>query len=155
MVGLIITWFCRKNHHNTHTIAIGQAIGCLLCVRSLNYVRPMSSLMYRISCYIGPCYSKTWLYIRESLLPLWNPGTVTMPFHLRRCGPEIIMQSVHHGSQHTWHNHCIFYILHIDGLVQDCSHSSALAMELLQACIKPLIYTWNYTCNNILHCRHT
>ena len=28
----------------------------------------------------------------------------------------------------------------IDGLVQDCSNSSALAMELLQYCTKPLIY---------------
>ena len=32
---------------------------------------------------------------------------------------------------------------HIDGLVQDCSNSSALAMELLQSCAKPSIYqTW-------------
>ena len=28
----------------------------------------------------------------------------------------------------------------IDGLVQDCSNSSALAMELLQSCTKPWIY---------------
>ena len=28
---------------------------------------------------------------------------------------------------------------HIDGLVQDYSNSSALAMELLQSCTKPLI----------------
>ena len=26
---------------------------------------------------------------------------------------------------------------HIEGLVQDCSNSSALAMELLQSCTKP------------------
>ena len=30
--------------------------------------------------------------------------------------------------------------LHIDGLVQDCSNSSALALELLQSCTKPSIY---------------
>ena len=30
----------------------------------------------------------------------------------------------------------------IDGLVQDCSNSSALAMELLQSCIKPSIFAW-------------
>ena len=29
---------------------------------------------------------------------------------------------------------------YIDGLVQDCSNSSALAMELLQSCTEPLIY---------------
>ena len=28
---------------------------------------------------------------------------------------------------------------HIDGFVQDCSISSALAMEILQSCTKPLI----------------
>ena len=31
-------------------------------------------------------------------------------------------------------------LLYIDGLVQDCSNSSALAMELLQSCAKPSIY---------------
>ena len=29
---------------------------------------------------------------------------------------------------------------YIHGLVQDCNNSSALAMELLQSCTKPLIY---------------
>ena len=29
--------------------------------------------------------------------------------------------------------------LYIDGLVQDCSNSSALAMELLQSCTKPSV----------------
>ena len=30
---------------------------------------------------------------------------------------------------------------YIDGLVQDCSNFSALAMELLQSCTKPSIYS--------------
>ena len=34
----------------------------------------------------------------------------------------------------------ILYIYHIESLVQDCSNSSALAMELLQSCTKPSIY---------------
>ena len=29
---------------------------------------------------------------------------------------------------------------HVDGLVQDCSNSSVLAMELLQSCTKPLMW---------------
>ena len=29
---------------------------------------------------------------------------------------------------------------HIDGLVQDCSNSSASALDLLQSCTKPSIY---------------
>ena len=32
--------------------------------------------------------------------------------------------------------------LYIHGLVQDCSNSSALAMELLQSCTKPLIWVF-------------
>ena len=31
-------------------------------------------------------------------------------------------------------------MVNINGLVQDCSNSSALAMELLQFCTKPSIY---------------
>ena len=33
------------------------------------------------------------------------------------------------------------YTRHIDDLMQDCSFSSALAMELLQSCTKPSTYT--------------
>ena len=33
-------------------------------------------------------------------------------------------------------------ITYIDGFVQDCSISSALAMEILQSCTKPLIIFW-------------
>ena len=34
----------------------------------------------------------------------------------------------------------IYFVMeYIDGLVQDCSNSSVLAMELLQSCIKPSI----------------
>ena len=32
------------------------------------------------------------------------------------------------------------WIIYIDGLMQDCSNSSALALELLQSCTKPWIY---------------
>ena len=31
---------------------------------------------------------------------------------------------------------------YIGGSVQDCNISSALAMEILQSCTKPSIYTW-------------
>ena len=33
----------------------------------------------------------------------------------------------------------VIFKVYINGLTQDCSNSSALAMELLQCCIKPLI----------------
>ena len=41
---------------------------------------------------------------------------------------------------HDIHN-IYMYIKYIDGLVQDCSVSSSLAMEIMQYCTKPLIYT--------------
>ena len=31
----------------------------------------------------------------------------------------------------------MYYLDYVDGLVQDCSNSSALAMALLQSCAKP------------------
>ena len=39
------------------------------------------------------------------------------------------------------------YEAYIDGLVQDCSNSSALAMELLQSCTMPWIWR-NFVKNN-------
>ena len=36
----------------------------------------------------------------------------------------------------------VAYWVYIDGLVQDCSNSSALVMELLQSCTKPLTCAW-------------
>ena len=46
------------------------------------------------------------------------------------------------GQENTnpWHNHGNFILdIHeIDELVQDCRNSTALAMELLQSCTKPV-----------------
>ena len=41
---------------------------------------------------------------------------------------------------------------YIDGLVQDCSISSALAMEILKSCIKPSIYGVNI-CDSDIRCQ--
>ena len=42
----------------------------------------------------------------------------------------------------------VLSVEHIDGLVQDCSNSSALAMELLQSCTKPSV--WNQSVRTIV-----
>ena len=34
---------------------------------------------------------------------------------------------------------------HMDGLIQDCIISTALAMEILQSCTKPVIYDQVYS----------
>ena len=36
------------------------------------------------------------------------------------------------------------WAVYMDGLVQDCSNSNALAMELLQFCTKPSIYSMTF-----------
>ena len=48
---------------------------------------------------------------------------------------------IHRGFTHhvPW-----FMKLHIDSLVQDCSNSSVLAMELLQSWNKPSIYAYMF-----------
>ena len=53
---------------------------------------------------------------------------------------------LYHGSPHICLNGYIMYRSYIDGLVQDCSISSVLAMEILQSCTKPKICqftTWD------------
>ena len=52
-----------------------------------------------------------------------------------------------------WKKKGFWWSLHVDGLVQDCSNSSVLAMELLQSCTKPsmLYFTLNYLlCKNFV-----
>ena len=48
-----------------------------------------------------------------------------------------------------WH----LVISYIDSLVQDCSNYSALAMEFLQSCIKPLICNYK-SCNYDMFTKH-
>ena len=55
-------------------------------------------------------------------------------------------------SEALWHHQdtldqmTLMINLHVDGLVHDFSNSSAIAMELLQSCTKPLIsiFWWNF-----------
>ena len=74
-------------------------------------------------------------------------GTTVIPIHqggTLQNGTAGGMMQGHGGSMHSQVRH------EINGLVQDCSNSSALAMELLQSCTKPLEYhLWNL--NNSLH----
>ena len=48
-----------------------------------------------------------------------------------------VINSTQQGLHLLYVNDCEHYI---DGLVQDCSISSALAMDILQSCTKPSIY---------------
>ena len=70
----------------------------------------------------------------------WKPKTPTY---------DLYNQHLHHCWIYIKHHNCSISTLHeiweaefcshINGLVQDCSNSSALVMELLQSCTKPSI----------------
>ena len=64
-------------------------------------------------------------------------GTTVIPIHqggTLQNGTAGGMMQGHGGSMHSQVRH------ESNGLVQDCSNSSALAMELLQSCTKPSKY---------------
>ena len=62
-----------------------------------------------------------------------------------KCAPEALYKFAHEAVYFEMWNHdpCGFILwlgqLHIDGLVQDCSSSSVLAMDILQSWTKSLI----------------
>ena len=94
------------------------------------------------------------LYIwgKIKLLPQWchmaslnlaNPGSVTIQDSNKWIGfANITFKIIATSARGQWFNPHSILKLYMDGLVQDCSNSSALAMELLQSCTKPLILCW-------------
>ena len=65
--------------------------------------------------------------------PSGSPSTVTTDSPI----PPLSLKVDKSGKVRRWVASCLGYI---DGLVQHCSNSSALAMELLQSFVKSLIY---------------
>ena len=79
----------------------------------------------------------TWLFLRE--IYQWlvdSPHKGPVMWIVLSC--HDVMMDPHHSHFPNKNPH------HIDGLVQDCSNSSALAMELLQSCTKLSIYSAMY-----------
>ena len=69
----------------------------------------------------------TWVHMKAS-------NTIELAYHV-----DIQVESFFSVERsHHW-----FVELHIDGLMQDYSNSSVLAMELLQSFAKPSICIWN------------
>ena len=54
-----------QNAHKRHTIArpLGRGMVCLLLINTDLYSASIIAVMCAISCYIGPRYNGTWLYI--------------------------------------------------------------------------------------------
>ena len=64
----------------------------------------------------------------------WGARTQRVRYSRRTSGPHLCWDLQTQERALHWH------VLHIDDLVQDCSNSIALAMELLQFCTKPSIW---------------
>ena len=79
----------------------------------------------------------------QGFISLGNPPWKMLPGSLKKgwCGSDtfLAMARPHQIHEHRF-NH--FYVIthDIDGLVPDCSNSSANALELLQSYTKPVIY---------------
>ena len=86
------------------------------------YTALVPAMMYTVSFYIGARYNGNILFMKCTFygIMLWTQWNL-----LITC--SLITQ------------------YQIYGLVQDCSISSALAMEILQCCTKPSIYTMTMT----------
>ena len=56
------------------------------------------------------------------------------------CAWEWIIRFFFRNSKSALYPACVLSMLHSDGSVQDCSISSALAMEILQSCSEPSIW---------------
>ena len=126
---------CVKRRNPWSILAIKKffILGCSLCYILLLVTRSLVAV-HRCPIFCRPSLvtnaSECTLKRRRWWLKLRRPLTPTV-------------------SEKTWRNKWSVYIFYcmdwlggnwnFDGLVQDCSNSSMLTMELLQSCIKPSI----------------
>ena len=75
------------------------------------------------------------LFHPEFMGPTWGPPGSCRP----QMGPIGGVSGICHDDYHRITS-VLFICEYIDGLMQDCSNSSTLAMELLQSCTKPSIW---------------
>ena len=78
-------------------------------------------------------------YLHHSRIERWYENLIPQP-SVKAFGKFCSCRDSSQGSEAQTHvmNLCpAHFTLHIDGLVQDCSISSAVAMEILRSCTKP------------------
>ena len=85
------------------------------------------------SCPLHDIWNSIWMYLTESywLQFILESGNKALPDHMTRRIYDAIWP-------HQVKRLCKWWD-HSNGLVQDCSNSSALALELLQSCAEPSI----------------
>ena len=81
--------------------------------------------------YIPTSYVLLWDFIAENFILQKDDFVTGISRLVYRHSLE------HHSIRMVWD--ALFSWGYIDGLVQDCTNSSALAMELLQSCTQPSI----------------
>ena len=75
-----------------------------------------------------------------------KPQWINMLTHYGLVIPHVAINQDQHWLR-KWLMRCLFWVQYIDGLVQDCSNSSALAMELLQSCTRPSTCIIIFSCD--------
>ena len=136
----------KKYAHGSCFVGMVRALSAwfVLCRHGscfVDMVRALSTwfvLCRHVSCFVDMVRAmSTWFVLCR---PLVSSGTDQFHRHLSelRHLPGAIFWSPVCLPQRQWrHTDEHRYIYHIDGLMQDCSISSALAMEILQSCTKP------------------
>ena len=101
------------------------------------------------------CRGKWWIRHLEGRLQGWHQTNFT---HGEGCWLPYQYEGRRQDRAHWYHlqlqisrrlGQYVKQKCHIDGLVQDCSNSSALAMESVQSCTKSSIYQFFFWQDNI------
>ena len=111
-------------------------------------------LFYRALCFGTLCLLVSLLRVRvNGCAPLENKNLISSP---RSCS-SLTVTSLYSICRLIWTSTykeyeiplAFFLKIQIDSLVQDCSISSPLAMEILQSCTKPS--KWSFPCGDLEH----
>ena len=80
----------HKRHPTARPLGNGRAVGCLLCIQFDIYFRPVTAVMYAVSCDFGPCYNDTDCISFETkhhCVLLWSVFTVAVNMSICRESP--------------------------------------------------------------------
>ena len=110
---------------------------------AMEYVVVMSVFQIELGCrlIVIPDLYRNEILFRTLIIKVWKNSMIS--FWMSSCTS---WWNCNHGYDADMSS-----LVKIDGLVQDCSNSSALAMELLQSCTKPskscsiILQTWHLT----------
>ena len=145
MFSLICAWInCWANNQDAGDLRYHRAhYDVTVLVQGIPRMHTVRILLY----FDMACYRFSSIFFSVTFLALGSDTFHSMPVKLvwmiwvteLRSSIVAVYINKKTPQSSTKHVYILWYILHIDGLAQYCSNSSALAMELLQSCAKPSI----------------